>query len=186
MLTMLQRMAIWTQHLQVAQLVVATVSVFVMDTKNVRRSVVSAPNASDQHVSFDHVFSHSGKVRPPHFFGRFVDTSPRAIFAFARRRPQKNAAAMLACVRHGAFLVHGLVVAFRRAILGFVCAASNVRKRGAALLASAGNLHPTKKCETLATTEHCGVFAVLGNRKDTLALPACFFVPNSGAFRATH
>lgn len=186
MLTMLQRMAIWAQHLQVAQLVVATVSVFVMDAKNVRRSVVSAPNASSKHVSFDHVFPHGGKVRTPHFFDRFVDTSPRAIFAFVRWRSQKSTAAMLACVRHGAFFVHGLVVAFRRAILGFVCAAGDVCKRGAAFLASAGNLHPAKKCETLATTEHCGVFAVLGNRKDTPALPACFFVPNSGACRATH
>ena len=186
MFTMLQRMAIWAQHLQVAQFVVATVSVFVMDTKNVRRSVVPAPNTSSKHVSFSHVFPHGGEVRTPDFFGRFVDTGPRAVFSFVRGRPQKSAAAMLACVRHGALLVHSFVIAFCRAILGFVCAAGNMRKCGAALLASTGNLHPAGKCETLAATEHCGVLAVLRNRKDTLALPTCFLIPNSGAFHATH
>lgn len=186
MLTMFQRMTIWAQNFQIAQIVVATVSVFVMHAKNVWRSVVSASNASRQHVSFHHVFAHRRKIRSPHLFSCFVDTSFRTIFSFCRRRIQKSNSTMNTVVLHSAFFVHGFVVALRTAIFCFVGAARNVLKSDPAFGAYRSHLHSRRKRHTLSTTILRSVFSVLWHCKTGLTVFANNRIPNSGAFHATH
>ena len=184
--TMFQRMTIWAQHFQVAQFVVATVSIFMVHTKNLRRRIVTAPFTRSKHISFDHCFAHRRKIWVPHAFSRFVDTSSGTIFSFCGRRIQKNNATMNTVVLHGAFFVHGFVVALRAAIFCFVGTARNVLKICPAFSANSVHLHSRRKSHTLPSTILRSVFSVLRHCKIDLAVLADNRVPNSGACCATH
>ena len=184
--TMFQRMTIWAQHFQVAQFVVATVSIFMVHTKNLRHRIVTAPFTCSKHISFDHCFAHRRKIWPPHIFSSFVNTGFGTIFSFCRRRIQKNNATMNAVVVHSAFFVHGFVVALRAAIFCLVGAARNMLKIGSAFGACRIHLRSSRKSHTLSTTILRSVFSVLWHCKTGLAVFANNRVSSSGAFCATH
>lgn len=184
--TMFQRMTIWTQHFQVAQFVVATVSIFMVHTKNLWCGVIPTAFARRQHVSFNHVFAYRCEFWPPHFFSCFINACTRTILAFCRRRIQKINSTMNAVVLHSAFFMHSFVVALRAAILCFIGAARNVLKIRPAFSANSTHLHSRGKSHTLPSTILRSVFSVLRHCKIGLAVLADNRVPDSGACCATH
>lgn len=186
MFTMFQRMTVWAQNFQIAQIVVATISVFMVNTKDLWRGVISTTFARGQHVSFYHVFAYRCKIWAPHVFSRFVDTCFRTIFSFCGWRTQKNSATMNTVVLHGAFFVHCFVVALRAAIFCFVGTARNVLKVSPAFSANSVHLHSRRKSHTLSSTILRSVFSVLRHCKISLAMFANNRVPGSGACCANH
>ena len=186
MLTMLQRMTIWAQDFQIAQIIIATISVFMMNAKNLWRGVIPTAGARGQHVSFCHVFAYGCKVWAPHIFSRFVDARFRAVFSFCGWRTQKNNATMNTVVLRSAFFVHGFVIALRAAVFCFVGTARNVLKICSAFSANSVHLHSRRKRHTLPSTILRSVFSVLRHCKISLAMLANNRVSGSGACCATH
>ena len=179
-------MTIWAQNFQIAQIVVAAVSIFMVHPKNVRRGVIATAFTRFKHAASKHVFSSGNKTGLPFCFGCFIDACFGAVFSFMRWRVQKLDAAMHACILCGAFARHRFVVARRRTVFGLVGSAGYVRERSAALLAVRNQLHSARKCKTLAATVQRSILAVRRDRKQDFALQASLIVPDTGAFCATH
>jgi len=183
---MFNRMTVWAQHFKIGQIVISSVAVFVMHTKNFRMFGVSTPHALSQHAPHEHVLANGRKIGPPFAFARFIDASSRTVFSFCRRRVHKSCAAVRAAMLYGAFFVHCFVIALGAAVFSLVGAARNVLKNSATFRAIRGYLLPGVECHTLAATKRRRVFAVLRHSEDNLTMLARFFVPNSGANHATH
>ena len=183
---MLQRMAIWAKNFKIAQIVILSVSIFMVYTQNFWLCIVAASVASCQQLSFQHIFSDGRKRRVPFAFSGFIDATFRAIFSFMRRRIQEFFSAMQTCVLSSTLAAHCFMKTFWRAILSFVSAASNMRKFCAAFLTIGCSLHSGSKCRTLPTTIFGRIFAVFRHRKLLAALRAFFVVFHSGASHATH
>ena len=186
MLTMLQRMTIWAQNFQIAQVIVAAISIFVVHTKNLGRRIVTTPFTRSKHISFNHCFAHRRKIWVPHTFSRFVDASSGTIFSFCGWRVQKSNTTMNAVILHSAFFVHGFVIALRTAIFCLVGATGNVLKIDPAFGAYRIHLRSRRKSHTLSATILSSVFSVLWHCKTGLAVFANNRVPSSGACCATH
>jgi hypothetical protein len=138
--TVFKRMTVWAQHFKIAEIVVFTVSIFVVNTENLRMFRIATSNTFGQHPSRQHILAHRDEFWLPFRLVRFVDTRFRAIFAFGGRRVQKCDSAMHTVVLNRSFFVHGFVIAARTAVFGFACTARNVRKKTAALGAICRNL----------------------------------------------
>lgn len=127
-LGVLFRMAIRTQHLKVRQTVVFAVSVFVVDAKNRRDLVVSAPFASVEHPAADHNFSNCriiGRRRPFRSMGH-ADTGATAIDPVLRRRASKLFVAAAALVFNGPVEMLRFVIALPRTVFCLVAPRGNM------------------------------------------------------------
>lgn len=186
MLHVLQRMAIWAKNFKVAQLVILSVSIFMVHTQNFGFGIVAAPFASRKKISLYHVFSDCGKVWAPNFFCGLIYAHARTIFSVLRRRTQKFFTAMQTSVLYGTFAAHCFMKTLSRTIFGFIGAASNVSKNTSALNTICGSLNPSTQRHTFSAAVLSGVFSIFRHRKTSFTMQTVFFVPNSGASHATH
>lgn len=186
MLHVLQRMAVWAKNFKVAQVVILSVSVFMVHTQNFWLQTVTTPFARHKKISFYHVFSHSSKIGPPNFFCGFIYASSRTIFSFVRWRVQKFAAAMQTGVLYSTFAAHCFMKAFWRAIFSFIGSTSNMRKNCAAFSAICGNFNSCVQRHTFSAAILRSIFSIFRHCKASFTMQTVFFVPNSGASYATH
>ena len=186
MLHMLQRMTVWAQNFQVAQVIVFAVSVFVMHTQNFLLRVIPTTLTFKHHTPCQHGFSNRSKRRNPFTFSNFVDASSRAIFSFFGWRTKKIFSAMSATIFYTAFFMHSFVVAFWRTVFGFVCAASNVGKFRATFIAICRNFNSCSQSHATSAAVLRGIFSVFRHHKNVFAMRANFFIFNAGASYAIH
>ena len=179
-------MAIWAKNFKIAQIVILSVSIFVVHTQNFWLRIVAAPFTNRQQISFHHAFSDCSKIWTPNFLCCFIYASARTIFSFVRRRIQKFATAMQTGVLYSAFAAHCFMKAFSRAILSFVGAASNVGKNCVALRTICGNFNPCVQSHTFSAAILRSILSILRHRKISFTMQTLFFVPHSGASHATH
>ena len=128
MFSVFKRMANRAQNFKIDGVVVSTIAIFVMNTKNFWVFVVSATLTCLNQVAPDHRFSHSCKCRFPQLFCGFIDAFFGTVFTFVRWCVQKLHFAVSACVLSSTFLRHRFVVASWRTILGLVGSTGDVRK----------------------------------------------------------
>lgn len=186
MLAMLKRMTIRTQNFQIFWSIVISIFVFVVNSQYFWMLVIPAMLAFNKHTASKHIFSYSGKSGFPNRFFSFIDTSFRAIFSFVRSSVHKFYSAMQACVFCFTFFAHCSVITYRATILSFIYSARYVCKLSTTFRAIGGYFFSRRQTKTFTAAKHCGIFAVLRNRKNGLAMFARYFIPNTGAFHATH
>lgn len=184
MLSVFKRMAHWAQNLKIFQRIVVAISVFMVDAENFRNFAVAAPFAIFKHFALRHIFSDRCESRFPNLFGGFINARARTVFSWMRWGIKKLNFAMLTSVFGSSLFQHRFVIAFSRAILGFISSAGNVRKFSVANSAYCFVDFSAAKRQTYAPTIKRGVFPVFWYSKRGAAMLAVFFVPNVGAGHA--
>ena len=165
MFHMLQRMTVWAKHFQIAYVIIFSVSVFMMHTKNFWLLCVPTAFTSGHQSSSHHVFAGSRKRRLPMLFSRLIDACFRAIFSFVRRGIQKFSVAVLTSVLNGAFVFLAFVVAFSRTIFCFIGSASDMSKYRRANLTDRCSLYSRCKPQTFAAAVQSCILTIRPNRK---------------------
>ena len=186
MLTMLKRMTVSAQNFQIFWCIVVAISVFVMHAQYFWMFVIPAMLAFQKHTASKHVFSYGSKRSFPNGFFCFINTGFRTIFSLVGRSVHKFFVAMQTSVFSFTFFTHCSVIANRTAIFSFVYSTRYVSKLRATFSAISYYFLPRRQTQAFTATKHCGIFTVFRNRKNGLAMFARYFIPNTGAFHATH
>lgn len=162
---MLQGVTIRADNNQVAERIVASVVVFVMNAKNARLGGISANLAGRYHPAHSHSLTNGREGWAPYRAVCLIDAASAAIFSLFRRTCLKSLAAMRAFDVNCAFQVHSFVVALARTVFGFVGAARNVRKPHAAHGAIGLRFNARRQGQTRARAIFGGLCSILGNVK---------------------
>lgn len=141
-------MAIWTKNLQVIYIIIFSVSIFMMNSKNFFNFAKSASLTFYNKISCKHVFSSCGKAWIPNIYFCFIYTRFAAKHFSLRRTCKKFYAAMFAIFFNRSFDFLGNVIAFSAAIF---CQIRSRRYVIKIIFANFANrLHRYSGCESLA------------------------------------
>lgn len=141
----LQRMAIWTQYLQIAQFIVFSVSIFVMNTKYFFNLVVPTSLTRDNKPSFYHVFSYTLKCWRPFFFFRLVNALNATKYSWLGWAGKKSYSAVQTVDCHRSLGALSFVVTISATVLRSVGSRRYMGKFFATNIAICNDLNASRK-----------------------------------------
>ncbi len=121
-------MAIWTKNFKVLNIIIMTISVFMMNAKNFKLSIITTSIAMANQFTTNHCFSYRGKGWFKNFLGCFINTGFRAIFSFVTCMSSKFLKTMLASIFCFSFISLSYIVTNSRAIFSFITSRRNMSK----------------------------------------------------------
>lgn len=105
-----------------------TISIYMMNPKNLRKFFEITSIAFVQESSFNHIFSNCTKFSFPRFFIAFIGTFLRTIFSFVAKGVNKNFSTMITCVLCLSFIYLSFIITFCRTIFSFIASGRNMGK----------------------------------------------------------
>lgn len=121
-------MAIWAKNLKVLHVIIMTISVFMMNTKNSRFGIVTTAIALINQFTANHCFSCRGEGRFKCFLRCFINAGFRAIFSIMTSVTNKFIKAMLTCKFSLAFIPLCNIIARSRTVFSFIASGRNMGK----------------------------------------------------------
>lgn len=128
MFMMNQRMTHRTQNLQILNTIIISISIFMMDTKNVFHRIISTNFTTIHHSFFNHFFSNRSENRIPGTTLIFSYAFSRTIFSFLRCMTPEFFCTMMALIFCISSVLLRNVKAFSRAIFSFIASSRNMFK----------------------------------------------------------
>jgi hypothetical protein len=130
MLNMFQAMAIWAKNLEIRNIIIISISIFMMNAKYAQILIITTSVTFFNQLTTNHHFSNCCKRWFESFFGFFIYTRFRTIFSFAniRGRSKKFLEAMMTFETNTSFSKLRFVITFSRAIFCLITSGRNMRK----------------------------------------------------------
>ena len=113
-------MTIRAKDFKIIQIIVCTISIFMVYTKNRNMLGISTPFTGRKFPAYLQILSNSNESCLPNAMIRFIYASTATIFPLSRWRCTKFFCAMSALIDNRTFEMHRLVVAFRRTIFSCI------------------------------------------------------------------
>ncbi len=165
-------MTVRTQHDQIARRVILSITILVMNAKDLWMLIKTTLLTFFDHASDSHRLAHSGKFWLPNFFLGLVDARSRAKFSLMRRRASKLFRTMLAFINYRATVMEGAVITFARAVLRTIRPRTDVFEGSSASLAFGVNQCSLGQCCASARTISKTVPPIAANMNRNAAVMA--------------
>ena len=145
-------MAIWAKNLKVFHVIIMTISVFMMNTKNSRIGIVTTAIALINQFTANHCFSYRGKGRFKCFLRCFINTGFRTIFSIMTSMTYEFFKTMMTGKFSLTFISLCNIVARSRTIFSFIASGRDVGKNIITDMAVSCNFCPSIFSLTAART----------------------------------